>query len=437
MNVEEKTAESLELFQEMCSYVPGGVNSPARAGSSVDLHPIFMERGEGSKIYDADGNEYIDYVGSWGPLILGHAHPRVMDAVEKSVRRGTSFGTNTRIELDFARLIVETFPSIEQVRMVNSGTEATMSALRLARGYTGREKVIKCAGCYHGHGDSFLIDAGSGLMTLGIPGSPGVTKAAASHTLTAMFNDIDSVRRLVEAHRGEIAAVILEPVMGNAGVIPPKPGFLEKLREITREEGILLIFDEVITGFRVSLSGAQGYYDIEPDLTCLGKIIGGGFPVGAFGGKEKIMAHLAPSGTVYQAGTLSGNPVAMAAGFETVSILREEAVHERLEEKAARLEEGTRRNIKRLSLPYTVNRVGSMLCLFFTEGVVSRHEEAKMSDTGSFSVYFRGMISRGVYIAPSQFETFFVSDAHGDDDIEKTLQAQYESLVEVARRRSG
>lgn len=420
--------KSEELFKEMQRYVPGGVNSPARAGASVELDPIFMERGEGASIYDVDGNRYIDYVGSWGPLILGHAHPRVLETVKEYAARGTSFGTNTEIELKFARLIVETMPSIEQVRMVNSGTEATMSALRLARGVTRRDKLVKFEGCYHGHGDSFLINAGSGLMTLGIPGSPGVTEAEAANTLTAVFNDIESVKRLVSAHRGEVAAVMLEPVMGNAGVIPPAPRFLEQLREITEEEGIILIFDEVISGFRVSLTGAQGYYGVRPDLTCLGKIIGGGFPVGAFGGRKEIMEQLAPSGDVYQAGTLSGNPVAMAAGYETLSLLKEEGVYERLERKAAMLEEGMRENVRKLGLPYTVNRVASMLCLFFTEGPVSSHSDAKRADTRKFAAYFKEMVRRGLYIAPSQFETTFVSAAHSDEDIDATLEAQYESL---------
>ncbi|MFO7848712.1 MAG: glutamate-1-semialdehyde 2,1-aminomutase [Spirochaetia bacterium] len=433
------SSRSEELFREMQRYVPGGVNSPARAGVSVELDPIFMERGEGSNIYDADGNRYIDYVGSWGPLIFGHAHPKVLEAVEESARRGTSFGTNTEIELKFARLIVETIPSVEQIRMVNSGTEATMSALRLARGVTRKDKLIKFEGCYHGHGDSFLISAGSGLMTLGIPGSPGVTEAAASNTLTAVFNDIESVKRLIAAHRGEIAALILEPVMGNAGLIPPAPGFLEDLRALTEEEGILLVFDEVISGFRASLAGAQGLYGIRPDLTCLGKIIGGGFPVGAFGGKREIMEHLAPSGDVYQAGTLSGNPVAMAAGYKTLSMLKENevAVYSRLEAKGARLEEGMRKNLRDLGLPYTVNRVGSMLCLFFTEGPVASYREAKGADTGKFAVYFKEMIRRGVYIAPSQFETGFVSYAHSDEDIENTLNAQYESLKAVRQMGEG
>jgi glutamate-1-semialdehyde 2,1-aminomutase len=428
---------SEELYEQMKHYIPGGVNSPARAGSSVGMSPIFMERAEGSRIYDVDGNEYIDYVGSWGPMILGHAHPRVMEAVTRAARRGTSFGTNTEVELEFARLITETVPSVEQVRMVNSGTEATMSALRLARGYTGRDRVIKFQGCYHGHGDSFLIDAGSGLMTLGIPGSPGVTRAAASDTLTARFNDPDSVERIVGEHPGEIAAVILEPVMGNAGVIPPAPGFLQRLREVTSREGIVLIFDEVITGFRLSPSGAQGLYGVEPDLSCMGKIIGGGFPVGAFGGRRQIMEQLAPSGTVYQAGTLSGNPVAMAAGMAAVSLLRDGEVHARLEQKAAALESGMRDNLERLGLPYRLNRVGSMLCLFFTGDEVSSYEAARDADTQMFGRYFREMVARGVYIAPSQFETTFVCDAHSDSDIERTVAAQYESLQAAAQTGGG
>jgi glutamate-1-semialdehyde 2,1-aminomutase len=415
----------------MQKYIPGGVNSPARAGSSVELEPIFMERGEGPHIYDADGNEYIDYVCSWGPLILGHAHPAVTAAVEEYLQRGTSFGTNTEVELEFAKLITELVPSVEQVRMVNSGTEATMSALRLARGYTGRSKVLKFEGCYHGHGDSFLIEAGSGVLTLGIPGSPGVTEATARDTLTARFNDIDSVKELLSANRGEVAAVILEPVMGNAGVIPPDQEFLRQLRELTRQEGALLIFDEVITGFRAALGGAQERYGVIPDLTCLGKIIGGGFPVGAFGGSAEIMGHLAPAGTVYQAGTLSGNPLAMAAGLTTLSLLRREDVHRRLEEKASALEEGIRENLSSLGLPYTLNRVGSMLSLFFREGPVRFYADARQADTRRFAAYFRAMIERGIYLAPSQFESAFLSDAHGEEEIEATLRAQYESLREA------
>ncbi len=426
-----KRERTEQLYAEMQKYIPGGVNSPARAGSSVELNPIFMERGVGSRIFDVDGNEYIDYVCSWGPLILGHAHPKVNAQVEEYLRRGTSFGTNTEIELDFAKLIVELVPSIEQVRMVNSGTEATMSAVRLARGYTGRNKVVKFEGCYHGHGDSFLSKAGSGVLTLGIAGSPGVTEASARDTLSARFNDIESVKELLASNRGEVAAVILEPVMGNAGVIPPDPDFLRELRELTRQEEVLLIFDEVITGFRVALGGAQELYGVTPDLTCLGKIIGGGFPVGAFGGSAEVMQHLAPSGSIYQAGTLSGNPLAMAAGYETLRVLSREGVHRRLEEKAAALEEGMRENLKKLGLPYALNRVGSMMALFFRQSPVTSYAEAREADIRRFAAYFRGMIERGIYIAPSQFESAFLSDAHTDEDIEATLRAQYESLKEL------
>ena len=426
-----KRERTEELYAEMQKYIPGGVNSPARAGSSVDVNPIFMDRGVGSRIFDVDGNEYIDYVCSWGPLILGHAHPKVHAQVEEYLRRGTSFGTNTKIELDFAKLIAELVPSIEQVRMVNSGTEATMSAVRLARGYTGRNKVVKFEGCYHGHGDSLLSKAGSGVLTLGIAGSPGVTDASARDTLSARFNDIESVKELLASNRGEVAAIILEPVMGNAGVIPPDPDFLRELRELTRQEEVLLIFDEVITGFRVALGGAQELYGITPDLTCLGKIIGGGFPVGAFGGSTEIMQHLAPSGSIYQAGTLSGNPLAMAAGYETLRVLSREGVHRRLEEKAAALEEGMRENLKKLGLPYALNRVGSMMALFFRQAPVSSYAEAQEADTRRFAAYFRRMIERGIYIAPSQFESAFLSDAHTDEDIETTLRAQYESLKEL------
>ncbi|MCK5570564.1 MAG: glutamate-1-semialdehyde 2,1-aminomutase, partial [Spirochaetes bacterium] len=347
---------SERLFEEAKNYIPGGVNSPVRAFKSVDMDPIYIRRGKGSKLFDVDGNEYIDYVCSWGPLIFGHSDRRILKKISEFAENGTSFGANTEIEIKLAKLITEIYPSIDLVRMVNSGTEAAMSAIRLSRGFTGKNKIVKFEGCYHGHGDSFLIKAGSGVLTLGIPGSPGVTESTAQDTLIAVFNSIESVEKLIDGNKNQIAAVILEPVMGNAGVIPPDAGFLKKLREATRSENIILIFDEVITGFRVAPGGAQELYDIEPDLTCLGKIIGGGLPVGAYGGRRKYMEYLAPVGPVYQAGTLSGNPLAMAAGYETVSILRAEKVHERLEEKAGLLEDGLRDNMKRLNLSYKINR---------------------------------------------------------------------------------
>lgn len=422
---------SEELFERGKAKIPGGVNSPVRAFGSVGTNPIYIARGKGSHIIDVDGNDYIDYVGSWGPLILGHGDDRVVEAIRKTTERGTSFGANTELEVEFAELISSIVPSIDLVRMVNSGTEATMSAVRLARGYTGRSKVIKFDGCYHGHGDSFLIRAGSGVLTLGIPGSPGITEGTAADTLIASFNDATSVREIMGSTPDEIAAIIVEPVMGNAGVIPPDPGFLSELRRLATEAGVVLIFDEVITGFRVALGGAQELYGVEPDLTCLGKIIGGGLPVGAFGGNREIMDFLAPVGPVYQAGTLSGNPLAMAAGMETVRILRDDAVHERIEIRALRLEDGITSCIDRLGLPYTINRVGSMLSLFFCGGPVGSFEETSKIDTAVFDRYFAGMLARGVYLAPSAFEASFVSFAHSEDDIDRTISAVAEVLADM------
>jgi glutamate-1-semialdehyde 2,1-aminomutase len=422
---------SEELFQEAVKYIPGGVNSPVRAFKSVGGNPIYIERAAGSKLHDVDGNEYIDYVCSWGPLILGHAHPRVIEAIAAAAARGTSFGANTEIEVMLARLITEIYPSIERVRMVNSGTEAAMSAVRLARAFTGKDSIIKFDGCYHGHADSFLIKAGSGLLTFGAVDSPGVTQASARDTLVARFNDIDSVKRLISANKGRIAAVILEPVAGNVGVVAPRDGFLQELRAITAEEKILLVFDEVITGFRVALGGAQELYGVRPDLTCLGKIIGGGLPVGAFGGRADIMALLAPLGPVYQAGTLSGNPLALAAGLETITLLKAPGTYEALEKSSRTLEEGFSANAKRLGVACRINRVGSMLCPFFTAEPVTDADSAKLSDTGFFSRYFSRMIRNGVYIAPSQFEAGFVSLAHSREDIEKTIDAHFRSLKEV------
>jgi glutamate-1-semialdehyde 2,1-aminomutase len=423
---------SKQMFDEALRYIPGGVNSPVRACRSVGGQPLYIERGKGSRIYDVEGREYIDYVCSWGPLILGHAHEMVSRRIVEATEKGTSFGANTPAEIELARRITDAFPSIEQVRMVNSGTEAAMSAVRLARGYAERDKVIKFEGCYHGHGDSFLIKAGSGVLTLGIPGSPGVTAHAARDTLIARFNDLASVESLVGEYRGEIAALIIEPVMGNAGVVPPAGGFLEGLRELTESEGILLIFDEVITGFRVSPGGAQQLYGVRPDLTCLGKIIGGGLPVGAFGGRRDIMEYLAPVGPVYQAGTLSGNPLAMAAGAETLRLVTETpGFYDRLESLSAALEEGMRANMKKLGRTCSMNRVGSMLSLFFTDSPVTDFDSALSSDTGLFAGYHAGMLRRGVYLAPSQFEASFLSAAHDDQDVETTLQRQLETLREL------
>ena len=423
------------LYQEALKYIPGGVNSPVRAYKSVGGHPLYIDRAQGSRIFDVDGREYIDYVCSWGPLILGHADPRIVEAVCRQAARGMSFGANTEIEIKLAKLITEIYPSIERVRMVSSGTEAAMSAVRIARAFTGKDKIVKFDGCYHGHSDSFLIRGGSGLLTLGISDSPGVTQASANDTLVAKFNDIGSVERLIESNKDQIAALILEPILGNIGVIPPREGFLADLRKITADANILLIFDEVITGFRVALGGAQQLYGIKPDLTCLGKIIGGGLPVGAFGGRSDIMKLLAPEGPVYQAGTLSGNPVAMTAGFETISVLKDPGVYETLEERGGLLAEGLSANARRLGVDCQLNRVGSMLSMFFTGKRVADSDSARSADNALFSKYFSLMLGNGVYIAPSQFEASFVSLAHSKEDIEKTIAAHYESLKQATQGR--
>lgn len=402
--------------------MPGGVNSPVRAFRSVGMNPVYIERGEGSRVYDIDGNEYIDYVLSWGPLILGHAHPKVVDALQRTAARGTSFGAPTELETLMARKVYDIVPSIEVVRMVNSGTEATMSALRLARGYTGRNLIVKFEGSYHGHVDALLIKAGSGVATLGLPDSPGVPANVTANTIIVPYNDPDSVRVAFEKYGEQIAAVIIEPVAGNMGVVPPQPGFLPLLRELTREYGALLIFDEVMTGFRVDYHCAQGLYGVTPDLTCLGKVIGGGLPVGAYGGRREIMEQVAPSGPIYQAGTLSGNPLAMIAGYTTLELLGEPGVYEDLERKSARLAEGFRRNAYEAGIPVTINRVGSMVCPFFTDREVVNFETAKTSDLERFARYFAVMLEHGVSIAPSQFEGMFVSTAHSDEDIERTIE---------------
>ncbi|UUZ84389.1 glutamate-1-semialdehyde 2,1-aminomutase [Paenibacillus sp. P26] len=419
---------SAQAFAEAKQVIPGGVNSPVRAFKSVGLTPLFIEKGAGSRVYDIDGNEFIDYVGSWGPLIFGHAHPEVVEAVKRTAELGTSFGAPTLLETEMARLVSERMPSIELVRMVNSGTEATMSALRLARGYTGRSKILKFEGCYHGHADSLLIKAGSGVATLGLPDSPGVPESVAVGTITVPYNDIESVKVAFEKFGEEIAAVIVEPVAGNMGVVPPQPGFLEGLRFITQSYGVLLIFDEVMTGFRVGLNSAQGLYGITPDLTCLGKVIGGGLPVGAYGGKREIMEQVAPAGPIYQAGTLSGNPLAMAAGYTTLKLLGAPGFYEELERKAARLEEGFTANARELGVESTINRVGSMICPFFTSERVVNYETAKTSDLTKFNRYFAALLDHGVSIAPSQYEGMFVSSAHTDEDIEATIAAHYEAL---------
>jgi len=425
-----KTLTSDSLFEKARTLIPGGVNSPVRAFRSVGRNPLFIARAEGARLWDVDGNTFIDYVGSWGPMILGHGHPRVIDAVKRAASSGTSFGAPSEMEVRIAELITKIVPSIEMVRMVNSGTEATMSAIRLARAYTKREKIIKFEGCYHGHGDSFLIKAGSGAMTLSVPDSPGVPAAVAAGTLSAEFNSLESVEQLLAGNRGDVAAVIVEPVAGNMGCIPPVAGFLEGLRALCTREGVLLIFDEVMTGFRLARGGAQEVYHITPDLTTLGKVIGGGLPVGAYGGKREIMAMVAPSGTVYQAGTLSGNPLAMAAGFETLSALIEDPdFYRKLEVKSARLAAGIAMNILSLGLPLLQNRVGSMSTLFFTSTPVLNYQTALTADTKRFGVYFRSMLEQGIYLAPSQFEAGFVSAAHTDEEIDKTITANRVALL--------
>ncbi|MCG8376831.1 MAG: glutamate-1-semialdehyde 2,1-aminomutase [Chlorobiales bacterium] len=420
---------SAELFEEAKQFIPGGVNSPVRAFKSVGGTPVFMAKGKGAYMTDVDGNTYIDYVGSWGPFILGSMHPKVTDALVHTLTNiGTSFGTPIELEIEIAELLTRIVPSIEMVRMVNSGTEATMSAVRLARGYTGRDKIIKFEGCYHGHGDSFLIKAGSGALTLGTPDSPGVTKGTANDTLNAKYNDLESVKTLVNENKDNVAAIIIEPVAGNTGVIPANKEFLQGLRDYCTQEGIVLIFDEVMCGFRVALGGAQELYGITPDLTTMGKIIGGGLPVGAFGGKREIMEKIAPLGDVYQAGTLSGNPLAITAGLATLQILKDDNPYPELERKAAILEEGFRDNMQKLGLNYTQNRVGSMACLFFTEKPVENHDDAVASDLQKYSRYFQSMLDQGVYLAPSQFEAMFTSTAHSDEDLEKTIRANYVAL---------
>jgi glutamate-1-semialdehyde 2,1-aminomutase len=418
-----KTTKSQALFEEAKQVIPGGVNSPVRAFRSVGGTPLFVAKAKGSSVTDVDGNTFVDYVSSWGPMILGHAHPAIVSAVRRAAGKGTSYGAPTAGEVALARLIRRAFPSIDKVRLVSSGTEAAMSAVRLARGVTGREKIVKFEGCYHGHADAMLVKAGSGALTFGQPDSPGVPQDLARQTLTAAFNDIASVRSLFEANRGRIAAVIVEPIPGNMGVIPPTPGFLEDLRTITREEGALLIFDEVITGFRVAFGGAQELYGIAPDLTVLGKIIGGGLPVGAFGGRREVMDSLSPEGPVYQAGTLSGNPLAVAAGIAALTELGKKRAYERLRDKADALAEGLSKAFGRSPVPTWTNRVGSMWTTFFQKGPVTDYGSARMSDTSLYARFFHGMLGRGIYLAPSQFEAGFVSLAHAAADFRKTVKA--------------
>ncbi|MGG2095257.1 glutamate-1-semialdehyde 2,1-aminomutase [Bacillus sp. S13(2024)] len=414
--------KSIEAFETAKDLMPGGVNSPVRAFKSVGMNPLFMERGKGSKVYDIDGNEYIDYVLSWGPLIHGHSNDRVVEALKAVVEKGTSFGAPTEIENKLAQLVIDRVPSIEIVRMVNSGTEATMSALRLARGYTGRNKILKFEGCYHGHGDSLLIKAGSGVATLGLPDSPGVPEGVAKNTITVAYNDLESVKYAFEQFGDDIACVIVEPVAGNMGVVPPLPGFLQGLRDVTTEYGALLIFDEVMTGFRVAYNCGQGYFGVTPDLTCLGKVIGGGLPVGAYGGKAEIMKQVAPSGPIYQAGTLSGNPLAMTAGYETLVQLTPESYKE-FERKAEILEKGLHEVAVKYDIPHCINRAGSMVGIFFTDEKVINYETAKASNLEYFAAYYREMVEQGIFLPPSQFEGLFLSTAHSDADIEATIAA--------------
>ena len=423
--------KSNRLYKRACELIPGGVNSPVRAFRAVGGNPIFIDRGKGSKIYDVDGNAYIDYVLSWGPLILGHSHPKVVNAIKKAAEKGTSYGAPTPLEIELAEAVLKVYPSMDKVRMVNSGTEATMSAIRVARGFTGRDKIIKFEGCYHGHADGLLVKAGSGATTFGVPDSPGVPKSCAKNTITLPFNDMAALQSIIKKEWKSVACVIIEPVVGNIGCVLPKPGFLESLRKLTKKFGIILIFDEVMTGFRVAFGGAQAYYGITPDMTCLGKVIGGGLPVGAYGGKKEIMAMVSPEGPVYQAGTLSGNPLAMTAGIETLRILSKENTYNKLESTGALLEEGLADAARKAGVNTRFYRAGTMFCTYFTNTDVIDYKTAKTSDTARFSRFFSAIIKKGVYIAPSQFEAGFISLAHTEKDIEKTVKAAYESLVEI------
>ena len=427
-------SKSAALFQQAQQLIPGGVNSPVRAFKSVNLQPPFIQRAAGARVYDVDGNVYIDYVGSWGPLILGHAHPQVVAAVQQAAADGCSFGAPTEREVRLAQLIVEAFPAMDMVRMVNSGTEATMTAIRLARGFTGRDMILKFAGCYHGHADSLLVKAGSGAMTFGVPDSPGVPADLARHTLTVPFNNLAAVRQALEQHQGQVAAVIVEPAAGNMGLVPPAPDFLEGLRQVTRAYGALLIFDEVITGFRVAYSGMQTLYNIEPDLTALGKIVGGGLPVGAYGGRREIMERMSPVGPVYQAGTLSGNPLAMAAGIATLELLRESPPYAALAERTAYLVQQTEQAAQRYGVPVYITSLGSMFTLFFSARPIHNYDEASTCDIPTFRRYFAAMLQAGIYLAPSQFETGFLSTAHTDEDIAITLRAGAAALQAVAEK---
>lgn len=414
---------SLELFDRAVNLIPGGVNSPVRACKSVGAEPVFIDRAQGCLIFDVDGNRYIDYIGSWGPLILGHRHPAVMDAIISVLERGTSFGAPIDLEVRLAEMVIEAVPSVEMVRMVNSGTEATMSAVRLARGATRRDVVIKFDGCYHGHADTLLVAAGSGVATLGIPGSPGVPESIARHTLSLPYNDMECLKKVMEKQGDSVACIIVEPIAGNMGLVPPEKDFLEMLRELADRYGSILIFDEVMTGFRVAYGGAQALFGVYPDLTCFGKIIGGGLPVGAYGGKLDLMSKVAPQGSVYQAGTLSGNPVAMAAGIATLEQLQKDGVYEALDEKADHLLSGLEQAAKKAAIPAQAKRVGSMLGFFFNDKEVKNFDDAKTCDLDRFSAFYNGLRQKGIYIAPSQFEALFISTAHDIEHIDRTIEA--------------
>ena len=423
---------STELFDEAQRYLPGGVNSAVRAFKAVGGNPLFIRRGKGAKIYDEDGNEFIDYVCSWGPLILGHSHPQVVKAIKKAVEHGTSFGATTELEIVLAKMVCTAMPSMEMVRFVNSGTEATMSAIRLARAATGRDKIVKFAGGYHGHSDGLLTKAGSGMTTLGIPSCPGVPASFTSETLLSAYNNREMVERLFADFGQEIAAIIVEPIAANMGVVPPQPGFLEHLRSLTQKSGALLIFDEVITGFRIAYGGAQALYKVTPDLTCLGKIIGGGLPIGAYGGRREIMQMVAPAGSVYQAGTLSGNPVVMAAGIETLNILRKPEFYSQLEARSSLLEKGIIEAAEKTGINIQVSRVGSILTIFFTKKPVIDYETACQADTELYARFFHQMLSRGIYLPPSQFEAIFISTAHTNEDIQATIRAVNEAFSSLS-----
>lgn len=427
-----KFEKSKEIYEEGVKYIPGGVNSPVRAFKSVNSSPVFIVKGHKSKIQDEDGNTYIDYIGSWGPAILGHSNEELMEGIEDIIRDGLSFGLPTKIEVDMAKLMVESYPAIDMVRMVNSGTEATMSAIRVARGYTNKSKIIKFEGCYHGHSDSLLVKSGSGTITYGVPTSLGVPEEIVKNTLVCRYNDLDDIKKTFEEHGSDIGAVIVEPVAGNMGLVPATPEFLKGLREITKDYNSVLIFDEVITGFRIAYGGASEVYGIEPDMACFGKIIGGGFPVGAYGGKKEIMKMVSPLGGVYQAGTLSGNPLAMHIGYKNIKILqRDKNIYNHMEKMAIKLEKGIAKNIEKLDINATIVRFKNMLTLFFGKGPFSNYDDVQKCDTGLYAKYFKEMLSRGIMLPPAQFECMFLSTAHTDKDLEYTIKANYESLKAI------